>query len=90
MDARTLDCNRFVGWFRWKGRIDMPVTSPHAPPELNHGQKISLERIEIAVGELASVLLCNCRSDTVVVKAAIANIRKAVGPVITTVLSAQL
>jgi hypothetical protein len=50
----------------------------HAEP--NRRQQLALERIEFAVGELASVLLSSCRSgDTA--RAAVRDIRKAMAPI---------
>ena len=56
--------------------------------ELNHRQELALERIEFAVGELASVLLSNCRTSGVA-EAAVREIRRAVSPVVADVLSSD-
>lgn len=56
--------------------------------ELNHRQELALERIEFAVGELASVLLANCRASGVA-EATIREIRRVVAPVVSDVLSTE-
>ncbi len=56
----------------------------HAEP--NRRQQLALERIEFAVGELASVLLSTCPSEEIA-QTAIRDIRKAVLPILTEVLS---
>ena len=56
--------------------------------EPNHRQEIALDRIELAVVELASVLLASCRSHDAT-GSAIAEIRKAVAPVLVDILSTE-
>ena len=58
----------------------------HAEP--NHRQEMALERIEFAVGELATVLLSLCRSPGAA-GAAITDVRKAVHPVLADILAEQ-
>jgi hypothetical protein len=67
----------------------MPIpyrTVPRSEP--NHRQELALERIELAVAELASVLLSNCRSHGTS-GAAITDIRRAVAPVLAGILSEE-
>ena len=59
---------------------------PIAQGEPNHRQQLALERIEFAVGELASVLMSSCRSHGVA-GGAIGDIRKAVAPTLTDILA---
>jgi len=54
--------------------------------EPNHRQEMALERIELAVAELASVLLSSSRSHGAS-GAAITDIRRAVAPVVAGILS---
>jgi hypothetical protein len=54
--------------------------------ELNHRQQLALDRVELAVGELSSVLL-SCCSEQAVSRAAMGDIRKAVAPVLDDILS---
>ena len=54
--------------------------------EPDHRQELALERIELAVSELGSVLLSCCRKPGVA-GAVIRDIRKAVTPVVADVLS---
>jgi hypothetical protein len=56
--------------------------------EPNHRQEVALERIELAVAELASVLLSSGRSHGVS-GAAISDIRRAVAPVLAGILSEE-
>jgi hypothetical protein len=56
--------------------------------EPNHRQELALERIDFAMGELASVLLSCCRSHDAA-GAAIRNVRRAVAPVIADILAAD-
>jgi hypothetical protein len=53
-------------------------TIAHGEP--NRRQELALERIDFAVGELASVLLSSCRSGEIA-RAAVRDIRKAVAPI---------
>ena len=53
-------------------------TIAHGEP--NRRQELALERIDFAVGELASVLLSSCRSGDIA-RAAVRDIRKAVAPI---------
>jgi hypothetical protein len=65
----------------------MPQSYRLAPPsEPNHRQEMALERIEFAVGELATVLLANCRSHGAA-GVAISELRRAVAPAIAEILS---
>lgn len=57
-----------------------------AQGEPNHRQQLALERIEFAVGELASALISSCRSHGVA-GGAIRDIREAVGPALTDILA---
>jgi hypothetical protein len=65
-------------------------TSPNHRPtenvEPNHRQELALERVEFAVGELATVLLSHCRAHGVA-NVAIGDIRKAVTPVLVDILA---
>jgi hypothetical protein len=56
--------------------------------EPNRRQQLALERIEFAVGELASVLLANCRS-TETAALAVRDVRKAIAPVLAAILDAD-
>jgi hypothetical protein len=58
----------------------------HAEP--NRRQQLALERIEFAVGELASVLLSSCRSADIA-RAAVRDIRKAMAPIHAEILDAD-
>jgi hypothetical protein len=70
-------------------RIRMPIPYPTvAHLEPNHRQEMALERIELAVAELASVLLASCRSHGTS-GAAISGIRKAVAPVLADILAEE-
>ena len=62
------------------------VSLAHGEP--NHRQQLALDRIEFAVGELATVLLSSCESRRAAAEA-IQNIRHAVGRVITEILAAE-
>jgi hypothetical protein len=65
----------------------MPIPyRPVSRSEPNHRQEMALERIELAVSELASVLLSNSRSHGAS-GAAITDIRRAVAPVLAGILS---
>ena len=61
-------------------------TNAHGEP--NRRQQLALERIEFAVGELASVLLSSCRSGDVA-GAAVRDIRKAMTPIIADILAGE-
>jgi hypothetical protein len=61
---------------------------PVAHIEPNHRQQMALERVEFAVGELASALMIYCRSAGVT-DVAVRDIRKAVAPVLAEILSAD-
>ena len=54
--------------------------------EPNHRQELAVERVEFAVGELATVLLSHCRSHGLA-NVAIGDIRKAVTPVLVNILA---
>lgn len=54
--------------------------------EPNHRQEMALERIEFAVGELATVLLSYCGSQAAAA-AAITDVRKALAPALAEILS---
>jgi hypothetical protein len=54
--------------------------------EPNHRQELALERIDLAVDQLASVLLSNCRTN-VLANAVIQEIREAVGPIVAEILT---
>jgi len=56
----------------------------HAEP--NRRQELALERVESAVGELASVLLSNCRSNELA-KSVIQEVRDAVEPIVVDILT---
>jgi hypothetical protein len=55
--------------------------------EPNRRQQLALERIEFAVGELASVLLSTCRGD--IARAAVRDIRRAMAPIHVDILEAD-
>ena len=61
---------------------------PMTYAEPNHRQEMALERIEFAVSELASVLLSHCRSHAAT-GLAITDVRKAIAPVLTNILSEE-
>ena len=61
-------------------------TIAHGEP--NRRQQLALERIDFAVGELASVLLSSCRSGDVA-RAAVSDIRKAMTPIIADILEGE-
>jgi hypothetical protein len=63
-----------------------PGPIPHIEP--NRRQQLALERIEFAVGELATVLLSSCPSQSVA-DAAVRDIRRAVSPAIREILGAD-
>ena len=54
--------------------------------EPNHRQQLALDRIELAVDELASVLLSNCRSNELAT-ATMQKVRQLLGPIIAEVLA---
>jgi hypothetical protein len=54
--------------------------------EPNRRQQLALERIEIAIGELASVLMASCPSGAISA-AAVRDLRKAIGPVLAAILT---
>ncbi len=54
--------------------------------EPNHRQELALERVEFALGELATVLLSHCRSHGVA-NVVIGDIRKAVTPALADILA---
>jgi len=56
--------------------------------EPNHRQEMALERIEFAIEELATVLLAQCRSHAAA-GSAIADVRKALAPILAGILSAE-
>jgi hypothetical protein len=56
--------------------------------EPNHRQRLALDRIEFAVGELATALLSCCRSRTVACEA-IQSIRQSVAPIISGILETE-
>jgi hypothetical protein len=65
----------------------MSVTQRPLPySEPNRRQQLAIERIEFAVGELATVLLSSCPSRSVAI-AAVHDIRKAIGPALADILS---
>lgn len=65
----------------------MPLSSDLvAPLEWNHRQQMAVDRIELAMGELASVLL-SCGKPDGTATTAIGQIRAAVAPVVAGILS---
>lgn len=65
----------------------MPLSAqPAAPFEWNRRQQMAVDRIELAMGELASVLLSYGPPDGTA-KVAIGHIRAAVAPVVAGILS---
>ena len=54
----------------------------------NRRQQLALERIDFAVGELASVLLSSCRSGDIA-RAAVRDIRKAMTPIVADILEVE-
>ena len=74
---------------RLKVGIQMPQSNPfatHAEP--NRRQEMALERIEFAIGALATVLLANCRSRGAA-GTAITELRRAVAPALADILSEE-
>ena len=63
-----------------------PATLPMAEFEWTRRQQMAVERIELAIGELASVLL-SCGGPDATTQAAIRQIRASVAPVLATILS---
>jgi hypothetical protein len=61
-------------------------TIAHGEP--NRRQQLALERIDFAIGELASVLLSSCRSGDVA-RAAVRDIRKAMTPILADILEVE-
>lgn len=59
---------------------------PIAHGEPNRRQQLALDRIDFAVGELATVLLASCRSEEIA-RAGLRDIRKAVAPILAEILS---
>jgi hypothetical protein len=64
----------------------MYASGPARFEEPNHRQQMALERIEFAVNELASVLISTCRAHGVA-QSAIREIRRAVTPIVSDVLT---
>ena len=62
------------------------VSLAHCEP--NHRQRVALDRIEFAVGELATVLLSSCQSRGAATEA-IQDIRRSVAQVINDILAAE-
>ena len=62
------------------------VSLAHCEP--NHRQRLALDRIEFAVGELATVLLSSCQSRSAATEA-IQDIRRSVAQVINDILAAE-
>ncbi len=56
--------------------------------EPNHRQRLALDRIEFAVGELATVMLSCCRSRAAA-HAAIEGIRQSLAPVISEIITLE-
>lgn len=56
--------------------------------EPNHRQQLALDRIEFAVGELATTLL-SCGSSPSAAEQTIRDIRKAVGPLLSEILAVE-
>jgi hypothetical protein len=71
---------------RPKGRDKMSLTYRQTLTEPNHRQQVAVDKIEFAIGELATVLLSNCRVGGLT-GAAITNIRKAIAPVLAEILT---
>jgi len=70
-----------------KARDKMPLPKPAAAlSQPNHGQEMAMHRIEFAINELATVLM-SCAGSKEAAQTAIANVRAAVAPVITGILS---
>lgn len=63
-------------------RVHRPIG--HGEP--NHRQRLALERIDFAVGELATTLLSCCSSHDMT-DAALREIRKAVAPIVREILA---
>jgi hypothetical protein len=61
-----------------------PLHRTTAQAEPNHRQHLALERIEFAVGELATIMLSCCRDHD-----AIRDVRKVVAPVVADILSEE-
>ena len=66
--------------------VTKTVSLAHCEP--NHRQRLALDRIEFAVGELATVLLSSCQSRGAATEA-IQDIRRSVARVITEMLAAD-
>ena len=62
------------------------ASKPVAQGEPNRRQELALDRIEFALSELATVVLSTCRSQEQA-HAAMRDVRKAVLPVLTDILS---
>jgi hypothetical protein len=62
------------------------VSLAHCEP--NHRQQLALDRIEFAVGELATVLLSSCQSRGAATEA-IQDVRRSVARVVTEILAAE-
>jgi hypothetical protein len=62
------------------------VSLAHGEP--NHRQQLALDRIEFAVGELATTLLSSCQSRGAATEA-IHDVRRSVARVITEILAAE-
>jgi hypothetical protein len=56
--------------------------------EPNRRQELAMERVERAVGELASVLLANCPSN-IIARVCICEVRKAVAPGVDDILDSN-
>ena len=56
--------------------------------EPNRRQQLALERIEIAVSELATVVLSSCRASGVA-RTAMHDVRRAVAPILADILAAD-
>ena len=56
--------------------------------EPNRRQQLALERIEIAVSELATVVLSSCRASGVA-RTAMHDVRRAVSPILADILAAD-
>jgi hypothetical protein len=67
-----------------RDKMPLPYRRPDSV-EPNHRQEMALERIEFAIEELATVLLAQCHSH-VAAGSAIADVRKAVAPVVAGIL----
>jgi hypothetical protein len=66
--------------------VTKTVSLAHCEP--NHRQQLAMERIEFAVGELATALLSSCQSRGAAT-VAIQDIRKSVARVISEILTAE-